>query len=115
MDTRFTYDNFVNDKSFTLLEPIFEVIVLFSVFMLIIVMIKKVPIWISVLFASFTVIISGLLLFFSGIIVDELGLGGNSKDFFCFIATVILQSATVLMSLYKSSKNVKIPQRSVGN
>ncbi|MET4559015.1 hypothetical protein ABIA69_000158 [Lysinibacillus parviboronicapiens] len=41
MDTRFTYDNFVSDNSFTLLEPIFEAIVLFSVIMLMIVIIKK--------------------------------------------------------------------------
>ncbi|WP_107922962.1 hypothetical protein [Lysinibacillus parviboronicapiens] len=112
MDTRFTYDNFVSDNSFTLLEPIFEAIVLFSVIMLMIIIIKKVPIWFSVLFASLTVVISGQLLFFSGIIIDELGLGGNSKDFFCFIATAVLQCAVVLISLHKTSKNVKIPQRS---
>ncbi|MGE7093002.1 hypothetical protein ACQKII_16415 [Lysinibacillus sp. NPDC048646] len=113
MDSRFTYDNFVSDKSFTLLEPIFEVIVLYSVLMLIIAIIKKMPIWFCLLFASLTVIVSGQLLWFSGIIVDELSLGGNSKDFYCFVATVILQSAAVLMSLYKSSKNEKIPQRSI--
>ncbi|QDQ01908.1 hypothetical protein FOH38_16220 [Lysinibacillus fusiformis] len=114
LDTRFTYDNFVSDQSFTLLEPIFEVIVLYSVLMFIIVMIKKMPIWFSILFASLTVIVSGQLLWFSGIIVDELNLGGNPKDFYCFVVTVILQCAAVLMSLSKSSKKEKIPQRSFG-
>ncbi|MFE3575819.1 hypothetical protein [Lysinibacillus sp. NPDC059133] len=50
MDTRFTYKHFVNENTFSLLDPIFEATLLFAVLLLIIVIVKKVSIWFCLLF-----------------------------------------------------------------
>ena len=115
MDTRFTYKNFEIDGIFTLLDPIFQVLLLFSILFLVIVILKKVSFGLCLLFASFTVIVSGQLLWFSAIIVDELNLGGNSTGTYMFLGTVIIQCAVVYIALIKSNKNKKIPQHSIGD
>lgn len=74
MDYRFTYQNFVTNNVFSLLDPIFLVIFLFSILLLIMVCIKKAPFWLCTFFVSLTVIVSVQLLWFSAIIVDELGI-----------------------------------------
>ncbi|MEX3744333.1 hypothetical protein [Lysinibacillus xylanilyticus] len=112
MDTRFTYKHFVDENAFSLLDPIFEATLLFAVLLLIIVIIKKVSIWFCLLFASLSVIVTGQLLWFSGIIVDELNLGGSNKGFYCFVVMLLIHCAAVWISLVKSSKHKKIPQYS---
>ncbi|MGE7694994.1 hypothetical protein ACQKNC_12920 [Lysinibacillus sp. NPDC094177] len=112
MDTRFTYKHFVNENTFSLLDPIFEATLLFAVLLLIIVIIKKVSIWFCLLFASLSVIITGQLLWFSGIIADELNIEGSTKGFYCFVAMLLVHCAAVWISLAKSSKHEKIPQYS---
>jgi len=113
VDTRFTYKHFVNENTFSLLDPIFEATLLFAVLLLIIVIIKKVSIWFCLLFASLSVIVTGQLLWFSGIIVEELNIGGSSKDFYYFVAILLIHCAAIWISLMKSSKREKIPQHSV--
>lgn len=112
MDTRFTYKNFVIDGIFTLLDPSFQVLLLFAVLLFFIVIFKRISPWLCLLSASFTVIVTGQLLWFSSIIVDELNLGGNPTDFFLFLGSVIIQCAVVYIAFLKSFKNKKIPQRS---
>ncbi|KOS62805.1 hypothetical protein FJQ98_06955 [Lysinibacillus agricola] len=112
MDTRFTYKHFVNENTFSLLNPIFEATLLFAVLLLIIVIIKKVSIWVCLLFASLSVIVTGQLLWFSGIIADELNIEGSTKGFFCFVVMLLIHCAAIWISLMKSSKREKIPQYS---
>ena len=107
MDTRFTYKNFAIDGIFTLLDPIFQVRLLLSILFLVIVIFKKVSLWFCLLFARLTVIVSGQLLWFSAIIVDELNLGGSSTDTYIFLGTVIIQCAVVYIALIKTNKNKK--------
>ena len=114
MNSPFSYKHFVNENTFSLLDPIFEATLLFAVLLLIIVMIKKVSVWFCLLFASLSVIVTGQLLWFSGIIVDELNLGGGSKDFYYFVAIILIHCAAIWISLMKSSKHEKIPQHSEG-
>jgi len=78
MNNRFTYQHFVTNNVFSLLDPIFFVLLLFSIFLFIMIFIKKIPIWLCALFSSLTVIVSAQLLWFSGIIADELNLGGSA-------------------------------------
>ncbi|MGE7914372.1 hypothetical protein [Lysinibacillus xylanilyticus] len=112
MDTRFTYKHFVDENAFSLLDPIFDVTLLFAVLLLIIVIIKKVSIWFCLLFASLSVAVTGQLLWFSGIIADELSIEGNSKGFYYFVAMLLIHCVAVWISLVKSSKHEKIPQYS---
>ncbi|MDM5232379.1 hypothetical protein [Lysinibacillus pakistanensis] len=114
METHFTYKQFVTNHSFSLLDPIFEVILLFAIILLLIVFIKNVPTWFCLLFAGLSILISGQLLWFSGIIADELNIGGSAKSFFIFIATLCIHGAAIWISLIKSSKDEKIPQHSEG-
>ena len=73
MNTRISYGKFASSDS-----------VILGIILIIVIFIKVSP-WLCLFFASFTVIISGQLLWFSGIIVDELNLRGNSTDFFLFL------------------------------
>lgn len=114
METQLTYKQFVTNHSFSLLDPIFEVILLFAVILLMFVFFKNVPIWFCLLFAGFSILISGQLLWFSSIIVDELNIGGSAKSFFIFIATLCIHGAAIWIALIKSSKSEKIPQHSEG-
>lgn len=112
MYTLFTYEHFLDEHTFSLLDPIFEATLLFTVLLLIIVMIKKVSIWFCLLFAIFSIIVSGQLLWFSGIIADELNLEGSSKGFYCFVVMLLIHCAAIWISLVKASKHEKIPQYS---
>lgn len=114
MDTQFTYKHFVNENTFSLLDPIFEATLLFAVLLLIIVIVKQVSIWVCLLFASLSVIVTGQLLWFSGIIADELNIEGSTKGFYCFVVMLLIHCAAVWISLVKSSKHEKIPQHSEG-
>ena len=40
---------------------------------------EKVPVWVCTLFGTLTSIVAAQLLWFSGIIADELGIGGSAK------------------------------------
>ena len=55
----FTYTNFAIDGIFTLLQPIFRTIFIFSIIFLAIVIAKVIPTWITVLFSSFSIVILG--------------------------------------------------------
>ncbi|MFF2176806.1 hypothetical protein ACFVT8_10155 [Lysinibacillus sp. NPDC058147] len=114
MDTQFTYKHFANENTFSLLDPIFEATLLFAVLLLIIVIVKKVSIWFCLLFASLSVLITGQLLWFSGIIADELNIEGSTKGFYCFVIMLLIHCIAVWISLVKSSKREKIPQHSEG-
>ncbi|MEA0551947.1 hypothetical protein U1P98_16310 [Lysinibacillus irui] len=107
MDHRFTYHNFVTNNVFSLLDPIFLVIFLFSILLLIMVCIKKTPIWLCAIFASLTVIVSGQLLWFSAIIVDELGIGGSTEDFILFMGILVTQFLALYITVLKSYKKEK--------
>ncbi len=110
MDSRFTYQHFIKNNSFALLDPVFMVLLLFSMIILVMVLIKKVPIWLCALFASLTIIVAAQLLWFSGIIADELGIGGSARSFSLFIGIFIIQCFALWIAIKKNPK--KVPQRS---
>lgn len=110
MDSRFTYQHFIKNNAFALLDPVFIVLLLFSIVLLIIVLLKKVPVWVCTLFGTLTSIVAAQLLWFSGIIADELGIGGSAKNFNLFISIVIVQCLSLWVTSKKNNK--KIPQHS---
>ena len=106
MDTQFTYKHFVNENTFSLLDPIFEATLLFAVLLLIIVIVKSIYL-VLFTFASLSAIVTGQLLWFSGIIADELNIAGSSKGFYCFVIMLLIHCAAIWISLVKSSKHEK--------
>ena len=100
----FTYANFAIDGVFTLFQPIFRTIFIFSIIFLAIVIAKVIPTWITVLYSAFSIVIAGQLLWFSSIIFDELALNGNSSDTVLFIAICITNIISIFVSMTKKPK-----------
>lgn len=101
---RFTYANFEIDGVFTLLQPIFHSIFIWSVLFSAIIIAKNIPTWIAIFFAACASIIAGQLLWFSGIIVDELGLGGDATSTTLFFAIVTTNIVSIFVSMTKKKK-----------
>ena len=107
MSRIYTYDKFEDNGVFTLLDPVFTTFAVFSVLFCIAVFLLR-PSAKLVLFVScFTIIVAAQLLWLSGIIVDELGLGGNSKDFILVIVTGVTQVIAIGAAFYFEDKTVK--------
>lgn len=100
----YTYTNFVIDGVFTLFQPIFRTIFIFSIIFLAIVIAKVIPTWITVLYGAFSTVIVGQLLWFSGVIIDELALNGNSSDTVIFVAICITNIISIFVSMTKKPK-----------
>ena len=100
----FTYANFAIDGVFTLFQPIFRTIFIFSIIFLAIVIAKVIPTWIAVLYSTFSIVIAGQLLWFSGVIIDELALSSNSSDTTIFIAICITNIVSIFVSMTKRQK-----------
>ena len=100
----FTYTNFAIDGTFTLFQPIFRTIFIFSIIFLAIVIAKTIPTWIAVLYSAFSIVIAGQLLWFSGVIIDELSLSGNSSDTVLFVAICITNLISIFVSMTKKTK-----------
>lgn len=97
----YTYESFETLGAFTLLRPIFITMLLISLFLFAVMVIPRLN---NKLINGFTVLsltaililVSGQLLFYSGIIVDEIGLGGDHVSFFMFLAIAGLGSINLI-------------------
>ncbi|MEH6986328.1 hypothetical protein [Cytobacillus firmus] len=91
----YTYESFVTDGSFTLLQPVFYSSLLAAVILLIFALTSKAISGIVVVFISLIlIIISGQVLFFDAIIADELGLGGDGTATLLFLGIAFLSLAS---------------------
>ncbi|MBX9974774.1 hypothetical protein [Cytobacillus firmus] len=89
----YTYESFVTDGSFTLLQPVFYSFLLAAVLLLIFVLTSKARgiSGTAVVFISLIlIIISGQVLIFDAIIADELGLGGDGTASLLFLGIAVL-------------------------
>ena len=100
----FTYTNFTIDGAFTLFQPIFRTIFIFSIIFLAIVIAKVIPTWMTVLYSTFSIVIAGQLLWFPGVIIDELALNSDSSDTVLFIAICITNIVSIFVSMTKRPK-----------
>ncbi|MGM0837243.1 MAG: hypothetical protein ACQEV7_13890 [Bacillota bacterium] len=57
---------------------------------------------------AISILVSGLLLYTEGILVDELGLGGDPAVFYLFISIVLLGMGSMFLYLHKSTKQERI-------
>lgn len=101
MNEQYTYENFVTDGVFTLLDPLFTIIAVFSVLLLIAVHFLAPPVKVIVFVSAFTLILAAQLLIIHGILVDELNLDGSSKATMLFGAATILQLASIALAFIK--------------
>lgn len=104
MDDRFTYENFAIDGVFTLLDPLFTIIAVFSILLLFAIRLFAPPAKVILFVSAFTIILSAQLLMINGIIVDELGLAGSSKTTILFGIAIVLQLAAIVFSYLKERK-----------
>lgn len=104
MNDSYTYNKFQVDGVFTLLDPIFQCIFIFSIILLAASIAKTIPVWIAFLFGSFGCIVSGQLLWYSGILSDELGLGGNASETTLFLAICATHVLSVFICIGKNRK-----------
>ena len=89
----YTYESFEALGAFTLLRPIFITFLVVSLLLFFAIIIpkfkNKVINGITVIgLTGISILVSGQLLFYHGIIVDELGLGGDPVSFYIFLAIV---------------------------
>lgn len=91
----YTYESFVTEGAFTLLQPVFYSSLLAAVILLIFALTSKAISGIVVVFISLIlIIISGQVLFFDAIIADELGLGGDGTATLLFLGIAFLNLAS---------------------
>ncbi|WLR42257.1 hypothetical protein LC087_16220 [Bacillus carboniphilus] len=91
----YSYDSFETLGSFTLLRPIFVSLIFAEIMMFFIIIFPhlrtKIVNGLSVIGLSIvSIVISSQLLFYEGIIVDELGLGGDVVTSYMFLIIGIL-------------------------
>ena len=107
MSKVYTYDKFEENGVFTLLDPVFTTITVFSLLFCIAVFLLRPSAKLVLFISCFTVMIAAQLLYLSGIMVDELGLGGNSKDFTLVIVTGVTQVMAIGAAFYFKDKKYK--------
>lgn len=98
----YSYEPFETLGVFTLLRPVFWTILLMTLLLFLGVIIpkvrKKLTNGVMVLSLSFILVfVSAQLLFFDGIIVDELGLGGDAVSSYLFLAIAGFSLANILI------------------
>ncbi|MFV8830360.1 hypothetical protein [Alkalihalobacterium sp. APHAB7] len=108
----YTYDSFETLGVFTLLRPIYITVLVMSLLLFFIIIIPKLNTrWLNVFaIISLTVLFilfSGLLLYFSGIIVGEIGLGGDAVSFDLFLAILVIGIINLVIYFSKRVRPIK--------
>lgn len=98
----YTYESFASGGSFTLLRPVFYSFLLVVLALFIIVLLPKslsrfMNGFTIASLSIFSIFLSGQLLFFDAIIVDELGLGGDGVSTILFLAIAVLGVANPII------------------
>lgn len=104
MENTFIYEKFASDSIVTLLDPLFTLILIFSALFVIVLLRFEINAKIMLFFGAFTILLSAQLIMIDGILADELNLTGSSKNFYLFIAIVIIQLALIVMAFMKQKK-----------
>lgn len=111
--TMFTYDSFASFGTFILFRPVFWTIFAMSLLLFFVIMIPKLRAkWANrfavIGFSFFSIIISAQLLIYEGIIVDEIGLGGDEAAFFLFVAIALLNSLSLAVYFFAEKKSSRL-------
>lgn len=101
---QFTYEKFATDGVFTLFDPLYTTIVVFSVLILFALVKFNVPAKIMLFIGAFTIIITLQLSMIEGILVDELTLNGSSKTTILMVLAIILQLSAIIFAFIRNKK-----------
>ena len=97
-----------SSSTFTLMRPVFRTFLVLAVILLIAVVLFKIPKWITAFTISIVSIISivvcAQLLFFEGIIVDELNLSGDPASLYMFFTITLLSILNLLIYFFRQGK-----------
>ncbi|MCP3738133.1 hypothetical protein [Rossellomorea sp. BNER] len=90
----YTYESFETLGAFTLLRPIFITFLIVSLILFLIVILprtknKRINGFTVTSLSIISILISAQVLFYDGVIVDELNLGGDAVSFYMFLAIVV--------------------------
>lgn len=102
MNTTYTYENFEINGVFTLLDPLFTSMAVFSVLLIFTIRLLTPPAKLILIVSAFTIILCAQLFMIHGIIVDELNLASSSKVTMLFGITVILQLIAIGFAFWKT-------------
>ena len=100
----FTYEKFAQDGTLTLLDPLFTLMLLFSGLFVIVLLRFTMKAKIMLFIGAFIILVSAQLYMIGGILADELNLTGSSKNFYFFIAIVVIQVGLILFAFMKEKK-----------
>lgn len=107
-----TYESFETLGSFTLLRPIFVTLLIVSLILLVIIIFSRAK---NKIINGFTVVsisilsilISAQILFYSGIIVDEINLGGDAVATYLFLTIAIISILNPIIYFGRHGKEKK--------
>ncbi|WP_342575412.1 acyl-CoA dehydrogenase [Solibacillus sp. FSL K6-1781] len=100
----FTYENFAKDGTLTLLDPLFTLLLIFSALFIIVLLGFSVNPKIMLFIGALIILLSAQLQSIAGILADELNLASSSKNFYIFIAIVVIQLGLIVFAFVKDKK-----------
>lgn len=108
----YTYNSFETLGAFTLLRSIYITVLVMSLLLFFIIIIPKLNTrWLNgftiISLTSVFILISGLLFYYSGIIVDEIGLGGDPLEFILFLAITVIGIVNIILYFLKCENSTK--------
>ena len=100
----FTYENFAKDGTLTLLDPLFTLLLIFSALFIIVLLGFSINPKIMFFIGALIILLSAQLQSIAGILADELNLASSSKNFYIFIAIVVIQVGLIVFAFVKDKK-----------
>ncbi|AMO84874.1 acyl-CoA dehydrogenase [Solibacillus sp. FSL W7-1472] len=100
----FTYENFAKDGTLTLLDPLFTLLLIFSALFIIVLLGFSINPKIMLFIGALIILLSAQLQSIAGILADELNLASSSKNFYIFIAIVVIQLGLIVFAFVKDKK-----------
>ncbi|MFL0581658.1 acyl-CoA dehydrogenase [Solibacillus silvestris] len=100
----FTYENFAKDGTLTLLDPLFTLLLIFSALFIILLLGFSINPKIMLFIGALIILLSAQLQSIAGILADELNLASSSKNFYIFIAIVVIQLGLIVFAFVKDKK-----------
>ncbi|MEK4079517.1 acyl-CoA dehydrogenase [Solibacillus sp. FSL K6-1126] len=100
----FTYENFAKDGTLTLLAPLFTLLLIFSALFIIVLLGFSINPKIMLFIGALIILLSAQLQSIAGILADELNLASSSKNFYIFIAIVVIQLGLIVFAFVKDKK-----------
>ncbi|MBD8031914.1 MULTISPECIES: acyl-CoA dehydrogenase [Solibacillus] len=100
----FTYEKFAQDGTLTLLDPLFTLLLIFSALFIIVLLRFAINPKIMLFIGALIILLSAQLQSIEGILADELNLVGSSKNFYFFIAIVVIQVGLIVFAFVRDKK-----------